>query len=414
MTETLQTVEKEESHRSWWSVNTDVLYGTCWCGCGLATKLADKTRPERDQYAGLPMRYLHGHGGQRVEPVDGMLTCRRCNENKTIDNFYENGHRKNIPHARKYQTICKICILEQTRERKYNLSTEEYEQMYADQNGRCATCNEELDLVVDHDHETDQVRGLLCSDCNIGLGFFKDRPEVLKKAARYLNLAPIKVLNKGYVELVDSMADDLFVVNSARVSFNTSKQSLEPGDEKLIQFLMKNRHGTPFESSVFTFRVKAPIFVFREWQRHRIGSFNEWSARYSELKPDFYIPESENVRRQVPGSKPGQYVYESASIENQEDFVLALEQESLRSYDYYQYWLGYVAKEQARMFLPVNIFSEMYWTVNARSLMNFLSLRNSDQAQKEIQIYASVIEDIFIEKMPITAEAFVANDRKAP
>src|SRR6202795_4808497 len=119
-------------------------------------------------------------------------------------------------------------------------------------------------------------------------------------------MSEIKVLDKGFVELEASCADDLSVVNSARVSFNTHHDVIEVGDDKLIGFLMKNRHGTPFEQNFFRFRVKAPIFVFREWHRNRVGiSINEWSARYSELQPDFYIPEVQNVRTQV--GKPGHY-----------------------------------------------------------------------------------------------------------
>lgn len=222
------------------------------------------------------------------------------------------------------------------------------------------------------------------------------------------------VLDKGFVRLDDAMADDLSVVNSARVSFNVHQDVLEQKDTGLINYLMRERHGTPFEHNAFRFHIKAPIFVFREWQRHRISSFNEWSARYSELKPDFYYPDLNNVRRQVPGSKPGQYTFEPAELEDREDFVLALERESIRAYDFYQYWVGRVAKEQARLFLPFNIYSEMYWTTNARSMMNFISLRNSPQAQQEIRAFAEVVEDIFTQIMPITAAAFVANDRKAP
>lgn len=238
----------------------------------------------------------------------------------------------------------------------------------------------------------------------------------------------IQVLNHGFVRLDDSMADDLSVVNAARVSFaqrseleiadwdpesDKTSYRLAEKDAGLIRFLMRNRHGTPFEHNSFRFHVKAPLFVFREWQRHRWSSFNEWSARYSELKPEFHVPELTEVRTQV--GKPGNYSYEPAPQDSAEEFVLDLERESFRSFEYYQKAIrNGIAKEQAREFLPVNIYSEMYWTVNARGLMNFLSLRNDPQAQQEIRRYAAQIERLFSEKMPVTAEAFEENGRIAP
>ncbi len=224
----------------------------------------------------------------------------------------------------------------------------------------------------------------------------------------------IKVLDHGFVSLEDSCADDLSVVNSARVSFNKYHQVMEDGDDKLIGFLLKNRHGTPFEQNFFRFRVKAPIFVFREWHRHRIGiSINEWSARYSELKEEFYIPSINRVRTQV--GKPGNYYYEVASPDTAAWFIATLSIHSQQSFRRYQEALsGGVAKEQARFFLPVNIYSEMYWSCNARSLMNFLSLRNAPKAMWEIRQYAEQLETIFKEVMPITWQYFVENDKVAP
>jgi len=225
-------------------------------------------------------------------------------------------------------------------------------------------------------------------------------------------MTEIKVLDKGFVSLEAEKADDVGVVNCARVSFNTHVDFLNHGDEKLIGYLMKNRHGTPFEHNLFRFRVKAPIFVFREWHRHRIGvSINEWSARYSELKPDFYIPDY--VRTQT--GKPGHYTYEAIDKDNADSFRDALNDHCAQSFDFYKEALAEgVAKEQARFFLPVNIYSEMYWSCNARSLMAFLSLRNAPTAQWEIQQYAKVLEQIFLETMPITAKYFIDNGRIAP
>jgi thymidylate synthase (FAD) len=219
------------------------------------------------------------------------------------------------------------------------------------------------------------------------------------------------VLNAGFVRLDGCYADDLSVVNSARVSFNKHHEKMEAGDDKLIHFLMKNRHGTPFEQNYFRFHVKAPLFVFREWHRHRIGwSYNEWSARYSELKPEFYIPNE--VRTQT--GKPGHYTFEPADKETTINFSEDLEQKSFAAFGAYlnALQLG-VAKEQARFFLPVNIYSEMYASCNARSLMHFLALRNHAKAQKEIQQYAVALETFFADRMPITHQAFITN-RVAP
>jgi thymidylate synthase (FAD) len=224
----------------------------------------------------------------------------------------------------------------------------------------------------------------------------------------------IKVLDRGFVSLEDSCADDLSVVNSARVSYNKHHQVMEEGDDKLIGFLMKNRHGTPFEQNFFRFRVKAPIFVFREWHRHRIGiSINEWSARYSELKNEFYIPDAEHIRVQV--GKPGQYTYEPCDPATAVTFQRALRFHCATSFLRYQEAIEMgIAKEQARFFLPVNIYSEMYWSCNARSLMSFLSLRNAPKAMWEIQQFAKALEQVFCVVMPMTYSYFLENKRVAP
>jgi thymidylate synthase (FAD) len=255
----------------------------------------------------------------------------------------------------------------------------------------------------------------------------------------------LRVLDRGFVRLDGALADDLSVVNSARVSFASkseferiplgrdypevpdplsqyvrdfhsgivSEWKLNNKDKGLIKFLMKNKHGTPFEHNMFRFHIKAPIFVFREWQRHRISSYNEWSARYSQLEPEFYIPEYKNIRQQE--GKPGQYSFTPLEGDVAKWYRYNLTTSSRQSYEYYQKAIdGGVAKEQARLFLPVNIYSQMYWTVNARSLMNFLSLRNSDHAMFEIREYAKVVEEIFTEHMPVTVAAFISNARIAP
>lgn len=221
----------------------------------------------------------------------------------------------------------------------------------------------------------------------------------------------------GFVALDNYCADDLDVANAARVSFNKRTTVDENGEIKkedagLINYLLKGKHGTPFEHNFFRFRIKAPIFVFREWHRHRIGhSYNEWSARYSELKPEFYIPS--NVRTQV--GKPGAYTYKTLNEQDAEEFRKGLINNCTECFNLYQQALeNNIAKEQARLFLPVNIYSEMYWSCNARSLMHFLNLRNSEFAQWEIRQYAIVVEEIFAQIMPITHAAFINNGRVAP
>lgn len=223
----------------------------------------------------------------------------------------------------------------------------------------------------------------------------------------------VRVLDKGFVRLDASMADDLSVVNSARVSFGKRKDWIDESDEGLINYLMKSKHGTPFEHNAFRFHVKAPIFIFREWQRHRIGSFNEMSARYMELPKEWYIPDVENVRRR--GGKPGHYTYVKADAIQSQGFSSLLDEMCEKSYMIYKICLSEgLAPEQARLHLHVNHYSEMYWTVNARSLMNFLSLRNAPTAQWEIQQYAAVVEDSLFALMPITYRAFCDNRRVAP
>lgn len=224
----------------------------------------------------------------------------------------------------------------------------------------------------------------------------------------------IPVLDRGFVDLEGVYADDLSVVNSARVSFNKYHNEMEEGDDKLIAFLMKNRHGTPFEQNFFRFHIKAPIFVFREWHRNRIGiSINEWSARYSELKNEFYIPDLKNVRKQT--GKPGYYEYEPMGAKEALFFTEKLRHSCESDFQNYKDSLDMgIAKEQARFFLPVNFYSEMFWSCNARSLMTFLSLRNTPKAMWEIREYAKIMEDIFLKQMPITAQSFIDGGRIAP
>ena len=170
---------------------------------------------------------------------------------------------------------------------------------------------------------------------------------------------------------------------------------------------------TPFEHNSFRFHIRAPIFVAREWMRHRISSINEESSRYHKLSDDFYVPDIAAVRSQV--GKPGAYSFEPV------DEALASETRDTFQRIYKELYAEYnellekgVAKEVARAILPVGIFTQFYWTVNARSLMNFLSLRNAQTAQYEIRMYAEAVERFFKQEMPMTYECFLEFGRVAP
>jgi len=230
---------------------------------------------------------------------------------------------------------------------------------------------------------------------------------------RVIAEAAIRVLDHGFVRLDDSMASDLSVANAARVSFARRKEELDEADEGLIRFLMRDRHGTPFEHNAFRFHVRAPIFVAREWFRHRVGSFNEFSMRYAKATDDFYVPEPDDVRSQV--GKPGAYTFEPVDDELAEQTREQLRAVYEGSYATYERLVEQgVAREVARCVLPVGAYTEFFWTVNARALMNFVSLRAAETAQREIRRYAEAVEQFFAQKMPVTHAAFVAANRVAP
>jgi len=223
-----------------------------------------------------------------------------------------------------------------------------------------------------------------------------------------------KVHEHGFVVLEDHMGGDLAIVNSARVSFNEASDEMDARNVGLINFLMENKHGTPFEAPVFHFTIKAPLFVAREWMRHRIGSFNEWSARYSVIEEEFYVPEKEYIREQK--GKPGAYYYEPMTdtdkIHEIEYLLDYAQRESFRAYNRMRE-LG-VAKEVARTVLPVGMMTKFKWTVNLRALMNFLALRNHEHAQKEIRDYAAAIEELVTEVCPVAMASFVKHSRVSP
>lgn len=223
----------------------------------------------------------------------------------------------------------------------------------------------------------------------------------------------IAVLDKGFVRLDDYMADDLSVANAARVSFAKYVEELGNAEIALIRFLMFEHHGTPFEHNAFRLHVKCPIFVAREWFRHRIASYNEMSGRYVKLEKEFYFPQPDEVRSQV--GKPGAYTFEPVSADVALDFISDLIEWVEQGWAFYEKHLeAGVAKEQARFFIANTVHTQFWWTINARSLMNFLALRSAPTAMREIREYANVIFEIFKEIMPHTASAFIDLGLVAP
>lgn len=216
-------------------------------------------------------------------------------------------------------------------------------------------------------------------------------------------MTDIKVLDKGFVRLEDRMGGDHSVVRAARVSHG-SKAKIPEDDRRLIRYLLEHEHGTPFEHNAFTFHVKAPIFVARQWFRHRIGqSYNEVSMRYREAPDEFYIPEK--WRAQDTKNKQGSLLSHNSIGTHWKIILDAKCQDAMGTYK--QMIDDGIAREMARMVLPVNLYTEWYWTVNARSLMHFIGLRSEQHAQWEIQQYSNALWKIFQEAMPWTATAFL-------
>lgn len=237
------------------------------------------------------------------------------------------------------------------------------------------------------------------------------------------NTVRIRYDSEMHVELVHFLADDMDVIDAARVStqgFQGRDNDPEaPG--LLIRYLMKNRHGSPFEHNMFKFRITAPIFVMREFHRHRVGwSYNEESARYKVLEPHFWVPDMN--RPLIQSGKPGHYEM-GPGLPSQHLAVTEATHEAYETaWRCYRWMLNdEVCREVARTVLPVGIYSSMYATCNARSLMHFLSLRTSDQKaayvshpQREIQQVADAMEAQFSRAMPLTWDAFNRFGRVAP
>ena len=227
------------------------------------------------------------------------------------------------------------------------------------------------------------------------------------------------------VELVKSSASDADVIWAARVSTAGEQSMDEIGQDPaklagLINYLARERHGSPFEHTSMTFFVSAPIFVFREFMRHRIASYNEESGRYRELNPVFYVPD-EN-RKLIQVGKTGAYTFVDGTPEQFKISVAAMKSAYTVAYEQYKVMLDQgIAREVARVVLPVGLYSSMYVTMNARALMNFLSLRTSREGshfpsypQREIEMVAEKMEAEFARLMPLTYGAFEKSGRIAP
>lgn len=214
-----------------------------------------------------------------------------------------------------------------------------------------------------------------------------------------------KVLDKGFVRLVDYMGSDARIVQAARVSYGAGTKTVRE-DKALIDYLIRNAHTSPLEQVIFTFHLKLPIFVARQLVRHRTASLNEISARYSVMKDEFYLPSPEQVRQQATDNKQGrsdEFFPEGPALE----IIAALQKEQTSTYENYEDLLEQnLAREIARINLPVSLYTEMYWEMDLHNLFHFLKLRLDEHAQYEIRVYAEVIANIVKVVTPLAFEAF--------
>jgi thymidylate synthase (FAD) len=218
----------------------------------------------------------------------------------------------------------------------------------------------------------------------------------------------ISVLDHGFARLVDHMGSDLSVARAARVSYDAAWRAGEDqgSDAKLINYLWKNHHTTPFEAVSFTFEIKAPIFVLRQWHRHRTWSYNELSARYRELPEEFYVPEIDKIGVQSPNNK------QTRIMDNGKKMEAALAQQRIRevsgiAFDRYRSMIADgIPRELARSVLPVATYSHMLATVNLLNLLKFMTLRCDSHAQYEIRVYADAMRDLIRPLVPVCLAAW--------
>ena len=227
---------------------------------------------------------------------------------------------------------------------------------------------------------------------------------------------PLPALDHGFVRVVDYMGDDTAIVQSARVSYGKGTKKIS-NDKGLIKYLMRHWHSTPFEMCEIKLHVKLPIFIARQWIRHRTANVNEYSARYSILDKEFYIPSVENLASQSQVNKQGRA--ESLSPEEANKVITLLKNDAEQTYRNYEVMLNEnsegetlddgsmgIARELARMNLTLNTYTQWYWKIDLNNLLHFLALRADAHAQYEIRVYADIILDIVKKWVPVTYEAF--------
>ena len=228
---------------------------------------------------------------------------------------------------------------------------------------------------------------------------------------------PIPILDHGFVRVIDYMGDDSAIVQAARVSYGKGTKQISQ-DKGLIFYLMRHRHTTPFEMCDIKFHIKLPIFVARQWIRHRTASVNEYSGRYSIMGREFYIPQREHLAAQSTTNKQGR-----ADVLNDQESARVLDilkSDSARCYDNYEEMMNCdeegnikdpnkdgLARELARMNLNLNYYTEWYWKINLHNLLHFLSLRADPHAQHEIKVYADAMLDLVQKWVPLTYDAFM-------
>ncbi len=227
---------------------------------------------------------------------------------------------------------------------------------------------------------------------------------------------PIEVLDHGFVRVIDYMGDDSSIVQSARVSYGKGTKKIS-NDKGLIKYLMRHRHSTPFEMCEIKFHIKLPIFIARQWIRHRTANVNEYSARYSILDKEFYIPSAENLAAQSAINNQGRG--DALTDDEASNVIQILKKDAEQTYSNYETLLNEnsggniidesksgIARELARMNLTLNTYTQWYWKIDLNNLLHFLALRADDHAQYEIRVYADIMLDIVKRWVPLTYAAF--------
>ena len=227
---------------------------------------------------------------------------------------------------------------------------------------------------------------------------------------------PIEVLDHGFIRVIDYMGDDSSIVQSARVSYGKGTKKIS-NDKGLIKYLMRHRHSTHFEMCEIKFHIKLPIFIARQWIRHRTANVNEYSARYSILDKEFYIPSAENLAAQSAINNQGRG--DALTDDEASNVIQILKKDAEQTYSNYETLLNEssegniidesksgIARELARMNLTLNTYTQWYWKIDLNNLLHFLALRADDHAQYEIRVYADAMLDIVKKWVPLTYEAF--------